>query len=188
VKLRAACPGRCRVWVGAALTKPGRVSTARWCGSGERDGKEYGQEPASTSLKGLPAPNLADMGRVRCAILPVVFWLVGVTPGWSCGCLPGGHGEVLRVSHGDAAGAQLDSSFVERTAVNTGTFPALPLGRAASTERRLGPSSTDRVGKGRSRRSTRGPGEPVTWGRAAAVMRREGNCDAERSTSEHWRS
>jgi hypothetical protein len=41
--------------VGAALTKPGRVSTARWCGSGERDGEEYGQEPVSTSLKGLPA-------------------------------------------------------------------------------------------------------------------------------------
>ncbi|GAB3848837.1 hypothetical protein GCM10027610_081110 [Dactylosporangium cerinum] len=30
-------PGR----VGAALTKPGRVSTARWCGSGERDEEEY---------------------------------------------------------------------------------------------------------------------------------------------------
>jgi hypothetical protein len=30
-------PGR----VGAALTKPGRVSTARWCGSGERGGEEY---------------------------------------------------------------------------------------------------------------------------------------------------
>ena len=30
-------PGR----VGAALTKPGRASTARWCGSGERSGEEY---------------------------------------------------------------------------------------------------------------------------------------------------
>ncbi len=30
-------PGR----AGAALTKPGRASTARWCGSGERDGEEY---------------------------------------------------------------------------------------------------------------------------------------------------
>jgi hypothetical protein len=27
--------------VGAALTKPERVSTARWCGFGERDGEEY---------------------------------------------------------------------------------------------------------------------------------------------------
>ena len=30
-------PGR----MGAALTKPGRASTTRWRGSGERDGKEY---------------------------------------------------------------------------------------------------------------------------------------------------
>jgi hypothetical protein len=30
-------PGR----VGAALTKPGRASTARWCGFGERDEEEY---------------------------------------------------------------------------------------------------------------------------------------------------
>ena len=30
-------PGR----AGAALTKPGRLSTARWGGSGERGGKEY---------------------------------------------------------------------------------------------------------------------------------------------------
>jgi hypothetical protein len=30
-------PGR----VGAALTKPGRISTARWGGSGERDQEEY---------------------------------------------------------------------------------------------------------------------------------------------------
>ena len=30
-------PGR----AGAAPTKPGRASTARWCGSGERGGEEY---------------------------------------------------------------------------------------------------------------------------------------------------
>ncbi len=174
--------------VGAALTKPGRVSTARWCGSGERDGEEYGQEPASTSLKGLPAPNLADMGRVRCVTLPTVFVLVGGTPGWSCGCLPGGHGEVLRGNRGDAAGAQLGSSFVERAAVNTGTFPVLPVAVLPARIHGLGPPSTDRVGKGRSRRSTPGPGKPVTWGRAAAVTRREGHCDAERSTGECRRS
>ena len=40
-KLRAACPGRCRGGWQAALTKPGRASTARWCGSGERGGKAY---------------------------------------------------------------------------------------------------------------------------------------------------
>jgi hypothetical protein len=33
---------------------------------------------------------------------------------------------VLRGSRGDAAGAELGSSFVERIAVNTGTVPVLP--------------------------------------------------------------
>jgi hypothetical protein len=28
-------------WAGAALTKPGRASTARWCGSGEYDEEEH---------------------------------------------------------------------------------------------------------------------------------------------------
>ena len=37
----------------------------------------------------------------------------------------------------------------------------------------LGPPSTDRAGAGRSRRSTPSRGEPGTWGRAAAVSRRE---------------
>src|SRR5690242_8809165 len=35
--------------VGAALTKPGRVSTARWCGSGERDGEEYARNRRVTA-------------------------------------------------------------------------------------------------------------------------------------------
>jgi len=37
LSLTQVVPGR----AGAALTKPGRASTARWCGSGERGGKEY---------------------------------------------------------------------------------------------------------------------------------------------------
>jgi hypothetical protein len=36
-------PGR----VGAALTKPGRASTARWCGSGEHDAEEYARNRRS---------------------------------------------------------------------------------------------------------------------------------------------
>ena len=43
------------MWVGAALTKPGRARTARWCGSGERDGKEYERNPRYYVLKYLPA-------------------------------------------------------------------------------------------------------------------------------------
>ena len=44
-------PGR----AGAAPTKPGRGSTARWRGSGERDEEEYARNQRYTSLKGLPA-------------------------------------------------------------------------------------------------------------------------------------
>ena len=53
--------------MGAALTKPGRASTARWCGSGERDGEEYARNRRLTSLKACTGSNLADLGRVRCA-------------------------------------------------------------------------------------------------------------------------
>ena len=65
VKLRAAWSGRCRVGWQAALTKPGRVSTARWCGPGERGGKAYVRNRRKTLLNVVPAPNLADMGRRR---------------------------------------------------------------------------------------------------------------------------
>jgi hypothetical protein len=41
VKLRAAVLQEMPERVGAALTKPGRASTARWCGFGERDEEEY---------------------------------------------------------------------------------------------------------------------------------------------------
>src|SRR5204862_3101385 len=56
------------------------------------------------------------------------------THGRACGCLPGGHGEVLRGSRGDAAGIELGSSFVERIAVNTGTVPVCPAARGQRAE------------------------------------------------------
>jgi hypothetical protein len=40
-------------------------------------------------------------------------------------CCQGGCGEGLRRTRSDAAGAQSDSSFVERTSVNTGTVSDL---------------------------------------------------------------
>ena len=62
--------------------------------------------------------------------------------------------------------------------VNTGTVPGLPLARVSSVVVGLGPPSTDRLGMGRSRRSSRRghdlprrPGEPVTGRRAAVVSR-----------------
>jgi hypothetical protein len=64
----------------------------------------------------------------------------------------GGHGDILRGSRGDAAGTELGSSFVERITANVGTVSILACLHAPSMAGRLGPSSTDRVGTGRSRR------------------------------------
>ena len=171
--------------MGAALTKPGRVSTARWRGSGERDGKEYARNRryyVPSMLHRLESGGYGP-GAVRtrrchdAAGNSRAVWHE----------LPGGHGEGLRRSRGDAAGTESGSSFVERTAVNTGTVPVLPLvPRMPARLRGLGPPSADRAGAGRSRRSTPRPGEPVTWGRAAAVSRRDGGCNAERCAGE-WR-
>ena len=93
---------------------------------------------------------------------------------------------MLRGSRGDAAGTELGSSFVERIDSEHGNRPGPARPRASGAVVGLGASSADRVGTGRSRRSTPRPGEPVTWGRAAAVSRREGGCNAERCTGEWW--
>ena len=37
--------------LGSALTKPGRASTARWGGSGERDGEEYATSRRCNALQ-----------------------------------------------------------------------------------------------------------------------------------------
>src|SRR5690349_10534238 len=103
MKLRAACPGWCRGGWQAALTKPGHSSTARWGGSGERGGKEYARNRRFTSLKARTGSNLADMGRERRA--PARHDGRG-TPGLAFNGWPGGHGEVLRGSRGEVAGAE----------------------------------------------------------------------------------
>ena len=81
------------------------------------------------------------------------------------GVVLGGHGEVLRGNRGDAAGTELGSSFVERITVNTGTALVLPDPAHPVRSFGLGSSSADRIGVGRSRRSTPRPGKPVTWGK-----------------------
>ena len=47
---------------------------------------------------------------------------------------------MLRGNRGDAAGAELGSSFVERIAVNTGTVPVLACSRMSSVESWAGPT------------------------------------------------
>ncbi len=48
--------------------------------------------------------------------------------------------KVLRGNRGDAAGAELGSSFVERIAVNTGTVPVLACSHTSSVDGRAGPT------------------------------------------------
>ena len=63
--------------VGAALTKPGRASTARWSGSGERDGKEYERNPRHYVSQVSTGLNLADLGWERCTTHRVAIRLSG---------------------------------------------------------------------------------------------------------------
>ena len=90
-----------------------------------------------------------------------LFMTGGELPGRLVGVGSGGHGDVLRGNCGDAAGAELGSSFVERIAVNTGTVPVCPVARG----QRAGP------GWARSR--------PAGLGRGgAAVVLRAGESPA----------
>ena len=60
--------------------------------------------------------------------------------------------------------------------------------QVSGLEHRLAAPTADRSRTGRSRRSTSGWGKPGTWGRAAAVSRREGHCNAGRCAGEYRRS
>ena len=156
-------------------------------GPGERDGKEYARNQCLTPLN---VYRLKPGGYgPGCGAQPdrTVISGSGGNSWAACGCRPGGHGEGLRRSRGDAAGTKLGTSPVERTAVNMGTVPVLPPVRAPARTVGLGPPSADRAGTGRSRRSSPRPGKPATWRRAAAETRREGCCNAERRAGEYRR-
>jgi len=172
-------PGR----AGAALTKPGRAGTARRCGSGERDGEEYARNRCETPPLCGTGSNLADLGRERRA--PALHDGRGTPAAVGMSCR-GGCEEGLRRTRSEAAGAEPGSSFGKRIALNTGTVPGLPGCRASGAAGGLGTPSAERPGAGRSRRSTPSRGEPGAWGRAAAVTRRTGGCNAGRRTAE-WR-
>ena len=95
---------------------------------------------------------------------------------------------MLRGSRGDAAGTELGSSFVERITVNTGTVPVLP--ESVRPARGLGWVHRRPIGPGRGGAAVvlRAGESPCTWGRAAAVTRRDGGCNAERCAGEYRRS
>ena len=51
--------------MGAALTKPGCVSTARWRGPGERDREEYARNQCCKAPQRFTGSNLVDVGQER---------------------------------------------------------------------------------------------------------------------------
>ena len=77
----------------------------------------------------------------------------------------GGHGDVLRGSRGEAAGTELGSSFIERITVNAGTARSCLTSVHPAQLVGLGSSSADRIGAGRSRRSTPSRGKPEHMGK-----------------------
>src|SRR4051794_19490021 len=120
------------------------------------------------SLKTEPALNLVDVGRVRCAPGRLIAsgelradpWVVRPEATVKC-C-----GVAVAMPQGQSRAPPSSSESV----VNTGTVSILtPSARGQRGWFGLGPSSTDRVEAGRSRRSSRSPGEPDTGRRAAAV-------------------
>jgi hypothetical protein len=97
------------VRVGAAPTKPGCVSTARWRGSGEHDREEYVRNWWCKASQRLTGSNLADLGREWRIPNRQVGELLGVGEARP----RGGRAEGLRRRHGEAAGAESGSSWIE---------------------------------------------------------------------------
>jgi hypothetical protein len=134
-------PGR----VGAALTTPGRVGTARRCGSGQRDEKAYARNQCLTPLNGPPAQIwriwLAAMRTRRRVAVPGNFWP-------RCDNRSGGHGEDPQFNRGDAAGVELDASLVDRLRDERGNRPVSPSLPCSQRGGRAGTSSADGTGRG----------------------------------------
>jgi hypothetical protein len=154
-------PGR----AGAAATKPGRSSTARWIGSGERDAEVYER---NRRLRPVMSHRLEPGGSGPVAVRTQPFITGGELPGGFVIACPGGHGECLRRNRGDAAGTESGASCDERSAVNTGTVPVLPPHRAASAAGGWVHRRPIGFGTGRSRRSTPSRGKPAHMGKGGS--------------------
>jgi hypothetical protein len=107
---------------GRAGSSADKAGTIRDCQTGRvrRAGSEgIREEPVVMLRKRGTGSNLVDRGRGVVHDLPV---------GWvdseaDLACRWGGHGEGLRRSRGDAAGAELGAGLIDRFRVNTGTVP-----------------------------------------------------------------
>ena len=172
-------PGR----AGAALTKPGRFSTARWAGSGERDGEEYARNRRVTPPLCDTGSNLADLGRERRA--PALHdgrgTSVAVSMSRQGGCGEKSAAYPQRCRRGIAGLLLRRANHSEH-----GNRPGLAQPPHPADEPGLGASTADRAGRGGAAVVLRAGESPRTWGRAAAVTRRTGGCNAGRCTAE-WR-
>ena len=139
--------------VEAALTTTGRASTARWSGSGERDGKAYVRnQRLNASQEQTTSSNLADLGWVAARTRTAT---VGGTP-WSVDVA----GREATVKACGVAVARLQGHSWAPTPsngsrVNVGTIPAVP-----------SPASSLLVG-GKARRRPM----PSGWGGGPVVVR-----------------
>ena len=125
-------------------------------GPASKTGRCNASEPVAKPLNRRAGSNLVDAGRSAVHGHP---WVVDSEAGQSP--RPGGHTECLRRRCGEAAGAQLDASPVDRLVVNVGTIPTLPFpppiqGGGGQARRRLLASGWDGalvVVRGRESRS-----------------------------------
>ena len=122
------------VRVEAALTTTGRASTVRWRGSGKRDGKVYARNQRRKAPQAqTTSSNLTDKGWVATH----TRWAGQSGNSWvGLGRRSGGHGEGLRRSRGEVAGAYLGTDPVEGSRVNVGTTPLVPANTVGKSCRR----------------------------------------------------
>ena len=149
VKLTAARAGRRRWGWEAAVTKSGRVGTARRLGSGERDGEVYVRNQRLKPLSDTASSNLVDVGRYAAHAR-----FAGRLPGRFVSAGGEATGKACGVPVARPQGAGLGTDPVDRRAVNVGTRPGLPFAPAS------------RAGGGRAR-----PSMSAVGGGAVVVVR-----------------
>jgi hypothetical protein len=133
--------------LGRAVSSADKAGTAWDCQAGRvRRARSDGirEEPVLKLRKRVTDSNLVDMGRD--VAHDRACWAVDSVAGMRCRW--GGHGEGLRRSRGDAAGAELGAKPIDRFSVNTGTIPLRSCGPDAIWVGGIDASSVEGAGWG----------------------------------------
>jgi hypothetical protein len=139
-------------------------------GSGKRDGTVYARNRRlNASQAQTTSSNLTDLGWAAARIRV----LARRTPRSVDVAGRGGHGEGLRRTRGEAAGAELGTDPVERFESERGNQPGGPCTGQLPAGRREGPSPADAAGMGRRTRSSQRPGKPATGRRGPASSQQQ---------------